>query len=79
MTEVSDNIWGDSENEGDEYDILAEFTRAADKKKLRKPKSNASNAKKLKKKDDDEDKDDKKSTSKRTGSSAKSTKVATLT
>ena len=53
--------------------MLAEYTRVTDKKKLRKPKSNASDAKKLKKRDDDQDKDDRKS-SKRTEGSVKSKK-----
>jgi hypothetical protein len=50
LINVSDDISGDGENEGNEYDMLAGFTRTADKKKLRKPNSNASDVKKLKKK-----------------------------
>ena len=30
--EVSDIMWSDSDIEGDEYDVLARYTRAADKK-----------------------------------------------
>ena len=63
------------DEDAEDEDALAAYTREADKRKQRKHKANASDAKKLKKKDEDEDRDDKRVSKKSGGGTSKTSKI----